>query len=84
MKAEAYRETLIVIDYVAFGKQHTSFFFDSTLEQVQTFIWDKICPTAVMLFAWKYGLVEPVQLSISKKKLTDDELAKKYKGFDGE
>lgn len=83
-KAEFYRKTLIVVDYVAFGKQHTSFFFDANLEQASNSIWRDICPTAVILFAWHYGIENPVQLKVSKKKLSDDELAKAYKGKDGD
>lgn len=76
-----YRETLIVIDCVIFDKQDTQFFFDTTYEQAVNFIWDKICPTATILYAWEYGLIEPKQISIPKRKLTDAELSKRYKKY---
>ena len=76
-----FREKLLVVDFVAFDKQRTEFFFDATFEQACEYIWSKLCPTAHILFAWQYGVVEPVQIKIKKAKLTDDELNKKYKGL---
>lgn len=79
MKSERYRETLIVIDFVAYDKQKTEFMFDCTYEQAVNHIWKNVCATAVILFAWQYGLHEPVQIKIGKKKLTDEELNKAYR-----
>jgi hypothetical protein len=79
VKAEQFREKLLVIDFVAFGKQDTKFFFDTEVEQASKLIWRTICPTAVILYAWEYCLGESKQCSIDKKKLTDDELEKVYK-----
>lgn len=79
---EIYRKSLIVVDFVAYGgKQQTEFFFDSTYEQASNFIWDKICPTAVVLFAWEYRIDEAIQLKLKKKKLSDEELEKRYKKY---
>lgn len=82
MKAEQFRRTLVEINFVAFGqdRHRTEFYYDCTIEQASEAVW-KICPTAVILYAWQYGLHEPVQLQISKKKLSDDELAKFQKNL---
>lgn len=77
-----YRETLIVIDFVAFdGRQSTECFFDMTYEQAVNQIWDKICPTAVILYAWKYGIKDKEQIGIKKSKLTDQEQSNRYKKY---
>ena len=76
---EKFREKLLVIDFVAYGKQDTKFFFDTEIEPASKLIWRTICPTAVILYAWQYGLEEPIQCKIEKKKLTDEELETQYK-----
>lgn len=78
-KAEEYRKQLMVVDFVAFGKQDTKYFFDTTVEQASKYIWKNICPTAVILFAWDYGVSDPKQKNIEKRKLNDTELQKMYK-----
>jgi len=82
MKAELFRSTLVEINFVAFGqsRHRTEFLYDVTIEQASDYVW-KICPTAVILYAWEYKLEAPKQLVIPKKKLTDDELAKFNKQF---
>ncbi len=79
---EHFREQLLVIDFVAYGKQAQHFFFDTTYEQATKFIWKEICPTAHILFAFQYGLHEPVRMKIKKSKLTDAELAIATKNID--
>lgn len=76
-----YRETLIVIDCIIYDKQETQFFFDITYEQAVNYVWDKICPTAIILFAWQYGIHDAVAINIKKKKLSDEELSNKYKKY---
>ncbi len=76
-----YRETLIVIDCIIFDKQDTKFFFDTTYEQAVNHIWNNICPTAIIMFAWQYSIHESVAINIKKKKLSDDELNAKYKKY---
>lgn len=76
-----YRETLIVIDFEAYGKDKTEFFFDVTYDQAINYIWDKMCYTAVIKDAWQYGVVDPIKIKITKSKLSDDELNKKIKKY---
>jgi hypothetical protein len=78
---DKYRETLIVIDCVIFDKQQTKFFFDTTYEEAVNYIWDSVCPTALILYAWQYSVHNPIAINIKKKKLTDQELSDKYKKY---
>lgn len=82
MQAEKFREKLLVVTFLAFGQttERNEFFFDCTIEQGCNLVW-KICPTAIILYAWEYGLTEPIQHSIMKKKLSDEELSKFNKNF---
>jgi hypothetical protein len=82
MNSELFRKTLVEINFVAFGqdRHRTEFLYDVTIEQASEYVW-KICPTAVILYAWEYCLEAPKRLPINKKKLTDEELAKFNKQF---
>ncbi len=79
-RSNAYHETLIEVNFVAFGQERhrVEYYKDCTIEQACNLIW-KICPTAVILYAWQYGITDALQLKGFKKKLTDEELENFYK-----
>ncbi len=76
---EKFRENILVVDFVAYGKQDTKLFFDTEIEQASKLIWRTICPTAVILYAWQYKIETATQCKVEKRKLTDDELENQYK-----
>lgn len=78
---DAYRETLTEVVFIAFDKQQSSFFYDSTPEQCTNYIWDNVAPTAVIIWINFYKLGEYQPVRGFKKKLTDNELARKYKNL---
>lgn len=80
-KAESFHEQIITIDYIAYDMQQTSFFFDATPEQCCQYIWDKVCPTALIIYINIYKIEQHQPVFGFKKKLTDNELARKNKNF---
>lgn len=79
MKSEKFRRTLVEVTFVAYDKQQVEYFWDVTKEQACNYIWKNILPTAIILFAWEYNIESARQISVEKKKLTDEELIKFYK-----
>lgn len=76
---KSFRECITEVSFVAFNKQEQQFFFDSTPEQCCNFIWDKTCPTAIIVYINEYAVEQYKPVHSFKKKLTDIELARKYK-----
>ena len=76
--ANGFRERITVVTFVAMQKQSEQFFFDATIEQASDLIWKQF-PTAVIIYADEYILTGHKSVSVSKKKLTDNELQKFYK-----
>jgi len=80
LKANGFRERIIVVTFIAMQKQSEQFFFDATIEQASELIWKQF-PTAIIIYADEYVLSDHKNKSIAKKKLTDSELQKFYKDY---
>lgn len=78
IRANGFRERITVVTFIAMQKQSEQYFFDATIEQATELIWKQF-PTAVIIYADEYVLAGHKNISISKKKLTDQELQKFYK-----
>lgn len=80
-QAESFHEQITVIDFIAYRKQATEYFFDATPDQCSKHIWDKICPTALIIYINVYKIEQHQAIFGFKKKLTENELARINKNF---